>query len=194
MLISRKNKQRNPLTGVYPHPPTPTERIPTILQHQSIKIRINYFHHFSLIIFSLFILLRLSTIRCLFVQVLKSNWALGRLRKMDMTIIICHNDLPDRKRGWLRSWSESSGWMTSCPEDMAREFWDFVKDGDLTFDCRSGRLRFWIWSDQISLGLDRHRWVEILDTTKSTVFWGFQDCILAYAFMNCVSLLVLPKA
>ena len=59
---------------------------------------------------------------------------------------------------------------------------------------------FFFWSDQkqISLGLDRQRWVEILDTTRWAACefvggGGVRIVWLAYAFMICVSLLVSPR-
>ena len=39
-------------------------------------------------------------------------------------------------------WSELNEWVTSYPEEMTREFFDFEKDVELRFGRRSERLSF----------------------------------------------------
>ena len=95
-----------------------------------------------------------------------------------MKIIICHDKLPDRKSGWTRLWSELSELMTSRPEKRAWEFKDFEIDGSWSTAVKAASWVFRICSNQISLGLDWQRWVEILDTTRCTM-WRCQHSIVS---------------
>ena len=72
------------------------------------------------------------------IQVPQSDGALTCPRGKDMTIINCHNILPNRK--WDRS--ELSGSLTSYPVGMFLRIWGFWKRFELRFTCWSEQLAF----------------------------------------------------
>ena len=130
-----------------------------------IKEMINYIYHFFVNYILLFSLVRPWTTLCL---------------------IICHHKIPERKWGW----NELSGLMTSYSEDCPENF-TILKRRLLRVDRWSERLSFsdLIRSDQISLGLDWQRWVEILNSIRCTARWGGgQHCRLSIGFYElCLS-------
>ena len=140
---------------------------------------INYINHFSLIIFYYLVwkgfeLLGVSGSGVIVRQ------ALIFLSGKDITIIICQNKLPDRKWGW----SELSRWLTSYPDGMILRIWGFWKKTSV--EVRPLKLAvesFWIW-DQISLGFNRQKWVEILDTTSGAVCGGYQFSMVSIGFYD----------
>ena len=97
-----------------------------------------------------------------------------------MTIIICHNKPPDRKWDGYR-------WVGWWHHAQKRWPWDLriMKRFELRFDSWSKRLGFRIWWYQISLGLDRPKWVKILDMTRCTVrSGGYQHSMVNIGFYD----------
>ena len=94
-------------------------------------------------------------------------------------------------------------WMTSCPEEMVLRIWGFQKDNELRSTVEGNgwvfQIRLYFW------GLNRQRWIEILNTTRcaarcgwgqhSMVRIGFYDLSLSprvKKFKKLINSFVLP--
>ena len=118
------------------------------------------------------------------------NNLIYKIVRKDMKIIICYNKSPHRKWDWKElEWNEKVVDVESSRDGP--ENWRILKDSSWGSIVEAHDLVIRIWSNQISLGLDRQRWVKILDTTRCTGCVGGVSIVwLAYAFMICVSALV----
>ena len=138
-------------------------------------------------------MVKLLITRCLLVHRPLSDGALLRPRRKDMWIIICDNNPPDRKWGWT---TVGVNWVGAWRHTWKRwswEFEDFEKTGSWGSTVKASGWVFRIWSKQISLGLDRLRWFEILDITNVPCRGMGQHIMVSIGFMICISIFVSPR-
>ena len=90
--------------------------------------------------------------------------------------IISHNKRPDGKWGKTAVGVNGVGGWRHTRKRWSWIFLDFEKMRSLRSTAEGSGCVFRIWSDQISLGLDRQKWVEILVTTRCAVNGGRGEC------------------